>query len=168
MAENAAEISMPAFMRAGLDFFSGKTVLKSSLDEVAAKLATAEARVKELEGAQVDAKALSEKLATVEADAKAKGETIAAQAKQISDLEANYQTAARQAQQQIAAVGAQAPVVAEAPKNQEGEKTEADQFIAGYKALVSTGKTPTAALSEMARTKSALHVAFIKSGKTLS
>jgi hypothetical protein len=110
MAENAtAETSMPSFMRAGMDFFTGKTVLTSTLADANQKLADAQARIAELE--KIDIKALSDQIATLQGENKTHLATIKAKEDALVALEANFQTASRQSQQQVTKVGASAPVV---------------------------------------------------------
>lgn len=138
MAENANEISMPAFMRAGLDFFSGKTVLKATLDDALSRLATAEARIKELEAAAIDPKPLNERIAALEGDVKAKEATIKA-------LEENAQTAARQAQQMISQAGAQTPANV---SNKDDSMPKANDFREKFRAKVKSGTPRGTALAE--------------------
>lgn len=143
MAENAtasAEPTMPAFVRAGMDFFSGKTVLKTTLDEANRLREVAEGRVKELEAAAID----PAKLSTLEEAVKAKDAEIASLKGKLSTLEASYQTAAQQAREQINKAGAEKPVVTDQTKPNDGKVTFSDRVAA----KVAAGKGKASAIAE--------------------
>jgi predicted nuclease with TOPRIM domain len=171
MAENATasnEATMPAFIRAGMDFFTGKTVLKATYDTLAERYTAAENRIKELEAAAIDPKPLNDRITALENDVKTRDETIKTQKGEIARLESEFKSAARQAQEQITRAGANAPVTTDAPKNQEGAKDEAVQFVEKVAAKVTGGLSKSNAIAACVREFPALHIAFIKSGKTLS
>jgi hypothetical protein len=167
MAENAAtqETSLPGFIRAGMDFFTGKTVLKSTLDDANALLASARDRIKELEPQAGEVPALKGKISTLEADVKTRDETIKAHLATIDTLKANYETAARQAQQQIAQAGAQKPANTPAPLNPAPEAGAKD-FPALVAEKVKAGMKKADAVIACVREFKAEHAAWLASGKT--
>lgn len=122
---------------------SGKLVSVDDLNAAKEQLTAANKRIGELEAAAIDPKPLNDRISALEGEVTAKDGEIAAQKATIKTLEENYQTAARQAQQQIAKAGVQAPVSGEAPKVQEGEK----DFAAIVSELVTAGKTKTEAIT---------------------
>jgi hypothetical protein len=162
----APEATMPAFIRAGMDFFTGKTVLKTTFDETAKALEAANARIAELE--KIDTKALGERILKLEYEGQAKDATIKDRDTEITRLSENFKSAARQAQEQLARAGAATPPVVEAPKHPSGEKPAAEQFVEKFNAKVSGGMKKSDALAACVREFPALHVEFIKSGNKLS
>lgn len=137
MAEATDANTMPAFIRVGMDFFTGKTVLKTSYDEKVSALDIANARIKELEASVVDPAPLNERISTLEGEAATKDASIKAKDLEITELRAQYESASKQAQQQLAKIGAAPPVATDAPKNPAGEKTfvqlVGDKVAAGMK-----------------------------------
>jgi hypothetical protein len=167
MAENAAaqETNLPGFIRVGMDFFSGKTVLASTLAEANENLRAAQARIKELEASAVDPKPMSDRIVALEKDVQARDETIKAHLATIDALKASYETAARQAQQQVAQAGAQKPVSTPAPANPAPEAGAKD-FPALVAEKVKSGMKKADAVIACVREFKAEHAAWLTSGKT--
>ena len=149
---------------------NGKLVSVDQLNAATESLRLANERIAALESAAasaIDPKPLNDRISALEKDIEAKDATIATQKGEISRLEAEYKSGARQAQEQIQRAGASTPVVTDAPKAG-GEKDEADQFIERVNSRVLKGETKASAIASTVREFPTLHIAFVKSGKKLS
>lgn len=171
MAETStvSETNLPAFIRAGMDFFSGNTVSKSSFDAVIKERDEARGLIVTLEGANKklasDYATASGRVVALEktvADSESTFKTLRAQ---IETLDANYKTAARQAQEQIARAGASTPPNTETPKNPE-QKDPALAFVDRVAAKVAGGMKKGEAVAACVREFPTEHLAWLKSGNT--
>lgn len=122
-----------------MDFFTGKTVLKTTFEEKVSALERAETRIKEFEASAVDPVPLNERITALEKEVKGHLQTI-------TTLTENYQTAARQAQDQITKAGAKAPVALPNADDSRGAPTTT--FSDRVSKKVAAGKGKATAIAE--------------------
>lgn len=155
--------SLPEFLEKAQAKWEGKLVAVEKLTEATTALESANARIAELEKASESAEATGNQVRLLLDQVKTKDAELLKAQETISALEASITSAARQAQQQIAAAGAQKPVVTDAPKNPENGGVH--PFVAHVRAKVKEGSTLGAAVGHCANKFKDDHKAWLAAGQ---